>query len=529
MVLEGGSGRLRDNVDRPLTMLSARSGSYPSREKGLSVESADLRIPYYWSSVDWQKLMADYPPPPFYAETVGRMSADGVRALQNVRFLERVAEAWSIPFYRDRWRAAGLEPGDIGSLDDIEKIPVFTTDDLKAAAAECPPYGSHHPLGRADFGRIPLKMQTSGGTTGMPRVTLFDPLAWEVQGILAARGLYAQGARPGDVIQIPFTQGLANAGWSAYTGIFHWLGAVPVTTGSGVVTPSERQLEYAKAWGTNGWFIASHYLDRLTEIAGNIGFDLRQLPTRYLHSFLGPDEGGALRRRIEEAWGAPVFDSYGSHEVGQIAFECSHRTHKHICEDVAYVEVLDVESGERLGYGETGNVVITSLHRSVPPFIRYNIRDLLALYPRERCECGMTTHKLSMLRGRSDEMIKLRGTSVYPLACQEAVVEDPRLTGEFVCVAAWIADGSARREEIFVRVERRSAELDAAAIASEMAVKLHRVLSIKVGVEVMEAGSLAEQTKGAHEVKPRRLLDLRTSSSPYIRPANAVATAGRYE
>src|SRR3546814_1072046 len=121
--------------------------------------------------------------------------------------------------------------------------PTVDRDDLKSAIEAAPPFGDHHPYRREDFGDVPLKIQTSGGTTGMPRVTLFDALAWEVQGIQTARGLYAQGARPGDVIQIPFTTSLANAGWSAYNAVFNWLGCVPVTTGSGKVTPSERQLE----------------------------------------------------------------------------------------------------------------------------------------------------------------------------------------------------------------------------------------------------------------------------------------------
>src|SRR3546814_4031223 len=108
---------------------------------------------------------------------------------------------WSSDVCSSDLSAAGLEPGDITSLDDIEKIPTFNSDDLKSAIEAAPPFGDHHPYRREDFGDVPLKIQTSGGTTGMPRVTLFDALAWEVQGIQTARGLYAQGARPGDVIQ----------------------------------------------------------------------------------------------------------------------------------------------------------------------------------------------------------------------------------------------------------------------------------------------------------------------------------------
>ena len=146
--------------------------------------------------------MRDYPPPPFYARTTGLLSADALRNLQEGRFRARMAEAWQVPFYRRRWQAAGLEPGDIRGLDDIAKIPSFNSDDLKEAITSAPPFGDHHPFGRAGFAEAMVKIHTSGGTTGLPRVTLFDPWALEVQGIQSARALYAQGARAGDIIQI---------------------------------------------------------------------------------------------------------------------------------------------------------------------------------------------------------------------------------------------------------------------------------------------------------------------------------------
>src|SRR3546814_5647713 len=134
-------------------------------------------VPYYFRSLDWEKLIADYPPPPDYGRTIGAMSEEQIHRLQNERFLARIQDAWKLPFYARRWSAAGLEPGDITSLDDIEKIPTFNSDDLKSAIEAAPPFGDHHPYRREDFGDVPLKIQTSGGTTGMPRVTLFDALA----------------------------------------------------------------------------------------------------------------------------------------------------------------------------------------------------------------------------------------------------------------------------------------------------------------------------------------------------------------
>ena len=476
---------------------------------GDQAREASVSIPYYCRSIDWDALIRDYPPPPDFAGATARRSNDEHRELQGRRFLDRVREAWDVPFYRDRWRAAGLEPGDIRGLDDIERIPTFTSDDLKGAIAKAPPFGDHHPFGREEFGRRPLKIQTSGGTTGLPRVTLFDAVALEVQGIQTARALYAQGTRPGDVVQITYTNSLANSAWCALGGVMNWLGAVAMTTGTGQVTSSERQLEYAAAWGTNAWFSRGEYLARLAQVAKDIGFDLHGLPTRQIHSFLGPDTEGTLRRQLEEAWGAPIFDNYGTHEIGLVAFECREKDRMHVNDDTVFIEFADVDSGAPAGFGERANVVATSLHRSVPPIIRFNMRDLMIGYERAPCTCGLHTMKLSTFLGRSDEMVKLRGTNVYPLACQTAVTRDPRTTGEYICVASFVGEGLSRREDVTVRVERRSSEIDADALRADLVEALHKDLGVKVGVEIVEAGSLAAITGLGSANKVKRLLDRR--------------------
>jgi phenylacetate-CoA ligase len=217
-----------------------------------------------------------------------------------------------------------------------------------------------------------------------------------------------------------------------------------------------------------------------------------------------------LRKALEDAWGCPVYDNYGTHEVGHIAYECEAQDGRHVAEDTAYVEVQDVETGKPLGFGEAGNMVITSLYRTAPLMIRYDLRDLMKIYPRQQCSCGLCSTKLSSFLGRSDEMVKLRGTNVYPMACQPAVREDPRLTGEFICVAFTEGEGLSARTEMAVRVERRSPEIDKAAIVSDLQARLHKDLSVKVKVEVYEKEELAPLIQIGSTGKTRRLLDLRT-------------------
>ncbi len=466
-------------------------------------------IPYYHASVDWPELMRKHPPPPAYERTVGRMSEEELRRHQDALFLSCVRTAWSTPFFSRRWREAGLEPGDVGGLDDLHNFPIYDSDDLREAIAERPPFGSHQPVTRQELGKLPFKLQTSGGTTGLPRVALFDPIAWEVQAIQGARGMWMQGARPGDIAQIPLTASLADAPWLAYKMCHDWLGIMPVTTGSGVVTSTERQLELALAFGTNIWVTTVEYAGRLIDVAHETGFDLAQLRTKLIHGYLGNDPSGARRAHVQGAFGAPIYDAYGSHEIGEIACECVHQDRLHVYEDTVFLEVLDVESGEPVGFGEKGTLVATSLHRHYAPIIRYDMRDLLELYPRRECECGLVTQKLSHFMGRADEMVKVRAQNVFPRAVEAVVLDDPRCSGEYLCVATEEGEGTIRTTELTVRIERRAGDVDRDTLHDELRVTLKRVLGVRVGVEIVEPGELAPLTGLGGEGKVKRLLDLR--------------------
>lgn len=465
-------------------------------------------IPYYWSSIDWPKFVEEYPPPPHFGTTMSQTSDEVLRELQNARFLARMKDAWAVPFYRDRWTSAGLEPGDIRSLEDLPKIPMFTSADLKEATEKHPPFGDHQNFALSAMD-TPLKIQSSGGTSGLPRPTLFDPVAWEVQAIQYARAFAAQGAEVGDILQITLTNSLANTAWCSSTAAMHWCGLVPMTTGSGAVTSSVRQLELARQWGTAGWVAFGEYLKILAETAANVGIDLREdLGTKFLHTYLGVDTDGHLRRMLEAAWGAPVFDNYGTHEVGLIGFECRAQNGLHVNDDTAVLEIVDRDTEVPLPDGEAGNIVVTSLHRSVPPIIRYNLKDLMRRDSRSTCECGLRTTKLSGFLGRSDEMIKLRATSVYPRAAQDVVQADGRSTGEFLCVVENVGTGLSARERMTVRVEARI-NAPEQALHDDMVKELKVLFGVAVDVEIVPAGSLAPLTGLGGEGKVKRLLDLR--------------------
>lgn len=470
----------------------------------------DSTLPLYSATIDRAAFHAEFPLPDVFERTHFRWSRDEIRAHQERRFRHVIARAWDNPFHRRRWRAAGLEPGDIRSLDDLRKVPAYTSDDVKADQEENPPFGLLQNHALRDMARVPLKLQTSGGTTGSPRVTLYGPQEWELNGLLEARGMYLAGARPGDICQVPSTNALANLGWCVYKACHEYLGVLALTTGSGVVTPSRKQLELAFAWGTNIWISFPEYLTHLAKVARDeLGRDVRELNTKFIGSFLGPDLDNSLRRHLEELWGCPVYDTYGTNELSTAGFECSARDGLHFMEDCIFVEIEDIDSGEPVPDGEAGNIVVTALHRDLPPIVRYNLRDVGRIISRQRCACGSCFTRMDRLLGRSDDMVKLRGVNVFPMACLSTVRSDARTTGEWVCVVdRSVADGVIR-DSMTVRIEVRRDAGNMDGLRETLAARLKDDLGVAVDVELVPEGSLGEAANLGREGKARRLIDRR--------------------
>lgn len=474
----------------------------------MSAERAPL--PNYFRTTDFEEIYRRHPLPDDFVDGMYLWPDDRMRQHQEMLFRDVMAVAWTNPFYRDVWGKAGVEPGDIAGLDDLEKLPIVSVYDFKRAIEENPPFGLHQGVIPADAAAKPLKLHSSGGTTGRPRPTFFGPVEWEVQAIQTARALYIQGARPGDVLQIPATLSLANMGWVYFQACFYYLGIVSLTTGSGVVTPSRRQVELMRDWGTN---ILAGFPEYLLHLAGvakeELDLDVRDLGIKLLSTYLGPDTGGGLRRELEETWGARAFDNYGTHEIGLVSFECPSRDGMHLSEDTIFVEIADVDTGEVLPNGNVGNLVATSLHRHHPPLVRYNLMDLVELKPAGPCSCGSSLRRMGPFLGRSDDMVKLRGTNLYPMACLSAVQSDPRVNGQWLCVVDRVVVDGAERDEMTVKVERIDGDIDEAAAKRDLEAALKNDLGARVAVELVPSGSLADAANFGREGKTRRLLDRR--------------------
>lgn len=472
--------------------------------------SVQSSLPLYHRAIDWDAFYRDYPPPDVFEKTIWRWPLERVRELQNQRFLEAMKAGWQNEFYRRRWSAAGIEPGDIRSIDDIVKLPMFTSDDIKADQEENPPFGLIHGAGRDYLQSRPLKLQTSGGTTGKPRPTLYGPVEWELNGLTMARVLYILGVRPGDILQIPHTCSLGNAGWCAYKAAHDYLGALPLTTGTGVVTSSRRQIEIAQEWGTNVWYVRPEYSTQLAKVAREeLNFDLRNLNTKFLGCGLGPDTDNTFRNQIEELWGCPVYDMYGTHEMGMGSFETQAKDGMHFMEDITYFEIVDVESGKPVPDGTIGNMVCTILHRRIPPIIRYNLRDLTRIVGTGPSAVGSNFRRMQKMLGRSDTMVRIRGVSVWPQACLAAIKSDPRTTGEWLCVADRLNQNGVVRDEMTVKVEVRNDAGGTEGLKELIEKRLHSDLALRINVELVPEDALMEYSNRGREGKPKRILDRR--------------------
>ena len=462
----------------------------------------NLDYPRYSRALDFGQLERDYPPPPEFFKTVYRMPRAKLDALKEMRFLALVKRGWEIPFFRKRWKAAGLEPGDIRTLADIRKIPPYTVHDTRKSLEEFPPFGDFMGIDPVK-NPMPLVLQTSGGTTGLPRPMLYAPQDREVMAILGARRYAMQGMRPGDKVLAALSLGLSNGGFALRDTIWKYIGAIPVMTGGGNTTPTRRQIEIMKTWGIDIICSFPAYLRHLAIVARDeMKIDPHSLGVRALHSHIGIED----RARIEALWNAPCYDMYGTNESGMMACDCVHQAGMHIMEDAVILEIADPETGEILPEGEKGTVYITTLYRWGAPSIRFNVNDISALKP-AGCACGSTFAFLDKIYGRNDNMVKLRGANVFTEAIGVAVAAEPRSNGEFFCVVERV--GEAQTDEMTVMVELADPRRDGAAARADLERRLKEVTGVRLTVEVHGKGALDSYTGTSQTSKLKRLLDKR--------------------
>ena len=464
--------------------------------------SAEGNVPRYYEALDFAALWQEFPPAPDYFATTYLASRDALRALQEERFLKQMRRAWQVPFYQRHWGRAGISPGDIRSLEDLGRIPPFSVHDLRDSVLSNPPWADYIGIDPERDEPLPMILQTSGGTTGLPRPMIYSPRDREVMNIITGRRLFMQGIRPFDLVQVALSMGLTNGGVLAREGIWKYTGAVPIMTGSGAQTPTKRQVELLKAWGAKFLIGFPAYLRHMALVARDeMNIEPRDLNVKGLILHLGVED----RATLENLWGANAYDTYGCNECGTMAAECQHKSGMHVFEDAFILEVNDPDTLRPKARGEKGVVFITTLFKYAAPMIRYNMNDVTSLAEGD-CPCDTVQQRLTKIFGRSDNMVKLRGVNLFPEAVGAVVGEDGRSNGEYVCVL----EGNERgREDMTVLVEAANDSVSKPDLEIALANRLKEALGVMLVVKAVERGGVAHLTGLTASSKIKRLIDKR--------------------
>ena len=325
--------------------------------------------------------------------------------------------------------------------------------------------------------------------------------------INTGRRLYMQGVRSFDVIQVMLSLGLSNGGFLVREGIWKYSGAVPVMTGSGAQTSTRRQIEIMQAWKTRHLVGFPAYIRKVGQVMKDeLNLDPRSLGIKSLILHLGVDD----RASLEELWGAKVYDTYGTNECGSLSAECEHQTGSHVFEDSFVLEIKDLETGEDALPGEKGVIYQTTLFKHLAPLIRFNSADISAWSP-GACACGSHHKRLQRIFGRSDNMIKLRGTNVFPEAVGAILAKQSDVNGEYVCIVE--DSGENLEEKMTVKFELLPSADNASLIEQDFALALKESLGVKLLVQSVPVGSLDAVTGLSSQSKIKRLIDLRKTRS----------------
>lgn len=346
------------------------------------------------------------------AETQTRESLEE-RQLTGLR--ESVDRALRTPFYKERLEGSGIRSAaDIRTLEDLERIPFTTKDDLRRAY----PYG----LLAVDRREV-VRIHVSSGTTGTPTViyhTQGDLDAWTE---LVARSIVATGADRSDVFQNMMTYGLFTGGLGLHYGAEKvGLFIIPASSGN-----TKRQFKLMKDFGTTVVHATPSYLLHLASRRGEEGIGSDDLALRKAYVGAEPHSENT-RRRIEELFGIDVYNSYGLSEMNGpgVAFECIHKQGMHVWEDHYIMEVVGRETLAPMEEGREGELVLTTLKRTATPLLRYRTRDLTTVLPGS-CACGRAHRRIDRIKGRTDDMLIVNGVNVFPSQIEEALMKMPEV------------------------------------------------------------------------------------------------------
>ncbi len=356
----------------------------------------------------------------YFNEEMETLSREQIEALQLSRLQDTVKRCMNSPFYKERFRQAGLAPEDIRTLDDLRRIPFTTKQDLRDT----------YPFGIACVPvRDCVRLHSSSGTTGNPTVILHTQKDLDEWANQVARNLWMVGLRPDDVFQNSSGYGMFTGGLGFQYGAER-MGMLTIPAAAG---NSLRQIKFMTDFGTTALHAVPSYVTRLYEVMQQSGVDPRRDTKLRVLAIGAEPHSEEQRKRIEDMMGVKAYNSFGMSEMcgPGVGFECPEQNGLHFWEDYYIVEIVDPETLEPVPDGEVGELVLTSLCREAMPLLRYRTRDLTRVLGRS-CPCGRNHVRIDRMRGRSDDMMVLRGVNIFPIQIEKILMQFPELANNYL-------------------------------------------------------------------------------------------------
>ena len=338
----------------------------------------------------------------YFQEDIECASREKIKAIQDERLVNQVRHVWeNVPYYRKKMEEKGITPEDIKSSDDLYKLPFLSKADLREAY----PYG---------LVGVPLKdcvrIQSTSGTTGKRVVAFYTQKDIDLWEECCARAIMAAGGTNEDVCQVSYGYGLFTGG-PGLNGGSHKVGCLTIPTSSG---NTDRQIMFIMDLQATILCCTPSYAAYIGERMKELGYGPDDIPLKA--GIFGAEAWSEeMRRDIENTLGIKAYDIYGLTELSGpgVSFECSAQAGMHINEDHFIAEIIDPDTGEVLPEGTQGELVFTSVDKEAFPLIRYRTRDICTL-TREKCSCGRTHVRMTKPKGRTDDMLIIRGVNVFP-------------------------------------------------------------------------------------------------------------------
>lgn len=427
-------------------------------------------------------------------ETKECMSRDEIRNLQSARLKKMVDRVYhNVEFYRKKMQKMGLEPGDINSIDDLNKLPFTTKADLR----------DNYPFGLFAVPQSEIvRIHASSGTTGKATVVGYTRKDIELWQECVARVLAMAGVGKNDKIQVAYGYGLFTGGLGLHYGAEN-LGAtvIPMSTGN-----TQKLITMMQDFGATAIACTPSYLLHIAETLEEAG----QIGNIQLKAAICGAEPWTenMRKEIEAKLHLKAYDIYGLSEIlgPGVAADCEYHKGLHVYEDHFVPEVINPETLEPCKEGETGELVFTTITKEALPLFRYRTKDLTSI-TYEKCECGRTLARISRFKGRSDDMLIIRGVNVFPSQVEAALLEIAETSPHYMLIVDRI--NNLDTLEVQVEVEERffSDEIkELEKLTQKIAHVLNSALGLSVKVKLVEPKTIQRSEGKAKRVIDKRVL-----------------------